>query len=318
MKLGIDTYSFHITLAAGVYDIFATLDRLEELGLSGLQININGPNGRFLGGDPTDLVHVRRVRRAIEKKGFFVEIGGSGTEPAKLEWQLQLAAAIGADVLRTILVLRESPAMTFSRTRQDLELVLPLARELGVMIAFENHEDVTADELLTFLDGMESPQIGACLDTGNDLVVFGDPLKAAAQLAPRAISTHIKDQKLVRVGDVVYSVGVPLGTGDLPLREQLSEIVRAGSLDRLLLQDTTGYAAKLNRFERPDLISTSDYANVPIYPDAHAAAGDGFLLGLDGMSPAALRDEALRQDERIAADVSALREWVEAAENLGL
>jgi len=227
MKIGLDTYSFHIALAAGAYDVYAALDRLEELGLGGLQININGPKGRFLGGDPADRDHVRRVRQAIEAKGFFVEIGGSGTQPAKLTWQLQLAAALGADVLRTLLVFDESPATTFSRTRRDLAAVLPLARDLGVRIAFENHEDVTATELRAFLDQINDPQVGACLDTGNDLVVYGDPLEGAQLLASRAISTHIKDQKLVRVGRTVYSVGVPLGTGDLPLRDQLSAILLA-------------------------------------------------------------------------------------------
>ncbi|RKX34351.1 MAG: hypothetical protein DRP71_07315 [Verrucomicrobia bacterium] len=316
MKLGIDTYSFHIALAAGSYDVFTTLDRLEELGLSGLQININGPNGRFLGGDPADRDHLRRVRRALDAKGFFVEIGGSGTQPARLEWQLRLAASIGADVLRTLLVFSDSPATTFSRARRDLAPMLPLARDLGVRIAFENHEDVTAEELRTFLDEVDDPQVGACLDTGNDLAVYGDPLKAAALLAPRAISTHIKDQKLVRVGDTVYSLGVPLGSGDLPLKDQLAEILRAGSLDRLLVQDTTGYAAVLNPFGRSDLKSDSDYAGLPAFPDADAAATAGFLLGLDGLSPDALRDEARRQDERIAADVSALREWISKLEEI--
>lgn len=310
MKLGLDTYSFHIALAAGAYDVYATLDRLEELGLGGLQININGPNGRFLGGDPIDRDHVRRVRRAIEAKGFFVEIGGSGTQPARLEWQLRLAAALGADVLRTLLVYDESPTITFNRTRRDLEAVLPLARELGIRIAFENHEDVTATELRTFLDQIDDPQVGACLDTGNDLVVYADPLEAARLLASRAISTHIKDQKLIRVGGIVYSVGVPLGKGDLPLREQLAAILQAGSLDRVLLQDTTGYAAKLNPFGRPDLKASSDYAHVPSYPDANATASAGFLLGLGNLSPGALRDEVHRQNQRIAADVRAVRRWL--------
>ncbi|MEZ5278073.1 MAG: TIM barrel protein [Opitutaceae bacterium] len=313
MKIGIDTFSFHINQAAGDYDVFATLDLLEQWGLQGLQININGPNGRFLGGDPADRRHVQKVRRAIESRGFFVEVGGSGTCLERLEPQLRLAAALGADVLRTLLVFRESAAGTFERTRDEMQAVLPLARELGVRLAFENHEDVKAAELRTFLDGMEDPFVGACLDTGNDLVVYGDPMEAAVLLAPRAISTHIKDQKLIRVGEAVYSVGVPLGTGDLPLRNQLKEILGTGSLDRLLLQDTTGYSSRLNRFDRADLSPVSDYAGIPCFPDRDSAAAAGYLMGLEGLSVDRLREEAHRQHERIAEDIRNLRFWLEAA-----
>jgi len=112
------------------------------------------------------------------------------------------------------------------------------------------------------------------------------------------------------VGGKVYSVGVPLGAGDLPLRGQLAEILRPGSLDRILLQDTTGYAAELNRFGRADLKPSSDYSGIPAFPRAQEAAEAGFLLGLEGLSPETLREEAGRQDERIAADVSVLKKWL--------
>ena len=310
MKLGLDTFSLHINLAAGEYDFFRTLDWMEELGLEGLQININGPRGRFLGGDPADRDHLERVRRALAQKGFFAEIGGSGTDPARLEFQLRLAAAVGADTLRTLLVLEGTLEETFVRTRRDLEAVLPLSRQLGVRIALENHEDVTAGELRSFLDGVNDPQVGACLDTGNDLVVHGDPLEAARLLAPRAISTHIKDQKLVRVGGTVYSVGVPLGEGDLPLQAQLAAILETGSLDRLLIQDTTGYAARLNPFGRSDLVAGPDDPGLPAYPDSAAAAAAGLLLSLEGLSMVTLREEARRQIERIAAEVERMRVWL--------
>lgn len=307
MKLGIDTYSYHIALAAGEFDLFAALGRMEELGLEGLQININGPNGRFLGGDPTDRDHVRKVGRALAARGFFAEIGGKGTAPAELEWQLRLAAELGADVLRTLLVFSEPLVVTFERTSRDLEAVLPLARELGVRIAFENHEDVTAGELRAFLDQVGDDQVGACCDTGNDLVVYGDPLDGARQLAPRAITTHIKDHQRIRVGGVVYSVGVPLGQGELPVARQVAEIVRNGSLDRLLLQDTTGYSSRLNPFERRDLHPGADEPVLPEFPDPVAAAASGYLLSLDSLDSGELRRIAGQTDERIRSDMHFLR-----------
>ena len=90
---------------AGEYDAFRSLDRMVELGVAGVQININGPGGRFLGSPIDDIEHVRAVRRALEERGQFVEVAGYSTRPEELEPQLRLCAELGADVLRTLLVI---------------------------------------------------------------------------------------------------------------------------------------------------------------------------------------------------------------------
>lgn len=308
MRLGLDSFSFHIALAAGTYDLFRTLDWMEAQGFAGLQININGPHGRFLGGEPSDAAHVRRVREAFTRKGFFAEIGGRDTSPAMLEWQLRLCAEVGADVLRTLLVYQGTLEKTFDQTRRDLEASLPLARSLGVRIALENHEDVTAAELRQFLDLIDDPYLGACLDTGNDLVVYGDPVKAAQQLAPCALSTHVKDHRLARIAGTVHSIGVPLGAGDIDLPTIIAIIRRESRLDRLLIQDTTGYSSLLNPFKRPDLQSSPAYPGLPVYATPAAAAQAGLILRLDDLPPAALAILAAQQERNLGQDIATLRQ----------
>lgn len=307
MKIGVDTYSFQVALAAGSYDVFAALDRLEGLGCSGLQININGRNGRFLGADPSNSGHLRKVRAALERKGFFLEIGGSGTGSHKLRWQLQLCAELGADTLRTVVAFKESLEHTMEQSRRDLESCLPLADSLGVAIALENHEDITAGELCRLLAEIDHPMLGACFDSGNDLSVYEDPVDSARLLASRAISTHIKDQKLIRVGGQIFSVGVRLGDGDVDLPSVLDVIGRESSLDRILVQDTIGYAARLNPCDRADLKAKSHYAGIPDYPDRPAAESDGCLLGLDMLAPEDLSRLAELKDRAIDSDVACVR-----------
>lgn len=312
MRIGLDTFSFHIVLAAGRYDVFCTLDWMAAQGFSGVQLNINGPQGRFLGADPADTVHVRRVRTRLESLGFFAEIGGGhATDAPLVARQLELAAAVGADVLRTVIGFHGSIEQTIAQTRTAMEQVLPLARRLGVRIAIENHEDVTAAELRTLLDALDDPFVGACLDTGNDLVVYGDPLEAARLLAPRALSTHIKDQKLVRIGGTVYSVGVPLGRGDIDLPAILPVILRASKLDRIPIQNTTGYAAKLNPFERPDLRPTHDYPGIPCYESFDAARTAGYHLDITSLSPPALQTLVAAQWQDITKDLCHVRELLQ-------
>lgn len=307
MKIGIDTFSFHIALAAGEYDIFRTLDWLDDQGFAGLQININGPDDKFLGADHHDTHHLKRVRHAVEQKGFFVEIGGRRTSPEMLRWQLQLCADLGADTLRTLVVLQDNLASTFEQTKRDMEAILPLAESLNVKIALENHEDITAAELRQFLDTIPHSHLGACVDTGNDLIVYGDPLEAAQQLAPRAVSTHIKDHKLVRVSDTIHSVGVPLGTGDIDLPAIIKVIQQDSPLERILLQDTTGYSSRLNKFDRPDLRPTSDYAGIPAYPDEPSLRANHFFMQLEALSSPELKQLATQQTQNIKQDLLYLR-----------
>ncbi|MCF7689844.1 MAG: sugar phosphate isomerase/epimerase [Cephaloticoccus sp.] len=308
MKIGLDSFSFHIALAAGGYDIFRTLDWMSELGFAGIQININGPDGRFLGRDPSDLAHLKRVRSALEQKGFFAEVGGGHvTDPSIVAAQLRLAAALGADTLRTVVGWQTSLTHTIALAHASLGQTLPLARQLGVRLAVENHEDITAAELGGLLAAIGDPQVGACLDTGNDIVVYGDPVGAARLLATRAVSTHIKDQKLVRVAGTIYSVGVPLGTGDINLPAIIQLIQTKSPLDRILIQNCTGYAAPLNKFKRPDLHPTSGHPEVPSYATEADLRTHGSFLSLDGLSSAALTALAKIQQTNIVRDLAYVR-----------
>ncbi len=308
MRLGLDSYSFHIALAAGTYDLFRALDWMAGLGFSGFQININGPQGRFLGADPSDTAHLSRVRARLASLGFFAEIGGGHAANAALVTrQLQLAADLGADTLRTVVGFDRTINRTIEQARSALETVIPLAHRLGVRLAIENHEDVTAAELRQLLDAIDDPFVGACFDTGNDLVVYGDPLAAARVLAPRALTTHIKDHKLVRIAGTVQSIGVPLGTGDIDLPAIIGVIGRESPLDRLLIQDTTGYSAPLNPFRRADLVPLNDHLELKSYATASDLRADGLLLNLNGLSTEELQALADRQEHNLEHDLAYIR-----------
>jgi sugar phosphate isomerase/epimerase len=72
-------------------------------------------------------------------------------------------------------------------------------------------------EIITTID---SPWLGVCLDTANNLRLFEDPVVVARTLAPFARATHVKDLG-VRRGDpreFSFWPSVPLGEGlvDVP------------------------------------------------------------------------------------------------------
>jgi sugar phosphate isomerase/epimerase len=307
LELWLDTFSHLIALAAGRYDVARELDRLVALGLRGIQINVNGPNGRFLGGPIDDDAQVRRVREALEERQLGVEVAGYSTRLTELEPQLRLTAALGATTLRTLLVFEADREATFEATRRDMAAVLPLARELGVRIALENHEEVSSEELRALVAGIDDPTLGVCLDAGNDLVLYDDPVEGAELLAPYALTTHVKDQKLVRVDGTVYSVGVPLGEGDIDLSGVIAAVQRGSTLDHITLQDTWGYSTRLNPFGRRDVGSEPAYDGIPEFATREEAATAGYLLDLDGLSPEELDALWQRQQRHLERDVAYAR-----------
>src|SRR5262249_30994190 len=101
-----------------------------------------------------------------------------------------------------------------------LKKILPAAEDHGVVLALENHIDLTADEMVDLVGTLDSPWLGVCLDTGNNLRLHEDPVSVAAKLAPLTRATHVKDIG-ARRGDpneFAFWRSVPLGTGlvDIP------------------------------------------------------------------------------------------------------
>src|SRR5579862_4912653 len=74
-----------------------------------------------------------------------------------------------------------------------LKKLLGPAEKHGIVIAVENHIDMLADEMVDLITSIDSPWLGVCLDTGNNLRMFEDPLEVSAKLAPFTRATHIKD-----------------------------------------------------------------------------------------------------------------------------
>jgi sugar phosphate isomerase/epimerase len=82
----------------------------------------------------------------------------------------------------------------FEALGQRLREVLPLAEELGLVLAVENHQDVTSTDLIDlYMDSGLSPAFGVTLDTGNPLAVGEDPVEFAARIRPLIRHVHLKD-----------------------------------------------------------------------------------------------------------------------------
>ena len=110
-----------------------------------------------------------------------------------------------------------------------LRKLLPAAEHHGIVLALENHIDLTADEMVDLMDSLDSPWLRICLDTGNNLRLHEDPLVVAEKLAPFTRATHVKDV-WVRRGDpkdFAFWPSVPLGQGLVDIGRVLALLRKA-------------------------------------------------------------------------------------------
>ena len=106
-----------------------------------------------------------------------------------------------------------------------LRSLVSAAEANGVVIAVENHCDYRADEIARIIEAVDSPWVRAALDTGNAYSVFDEPLADARNLARFAVTTHLKDMKIVRLGEPgrvpFLPIGCALGQGHVDLTTTL-------------------------------------------------------------------------------------------------
>ena len=242
MLIGLETFSYHAWFGQGAMDAFAFIERSAELGLGGVQLNVNGGNFGHVGGD--DPGRLREIRQTIEALGLFVEIDSRGMDPDHLTAMLHLCSAVGADTLRTYASCGGDLEQELAEAPGLLRQVVPVCADLGVRIGVENHEYETSGQILDLVRQVDSEWVGTHVDTGNSMMVWEDPVDAVRALAPLAVSSHFKDHVVVKsAGDQPVIAGVTLGTGSIDCAECFRTLSEDSPLERLIIEVCYGYSA---------------------------------------------------------------------------
>lgn len=176
-------------------DLMGLMDLAAAFELSGVEFPVSWVMNR----SPEEYA---TLREALRRRGLTPVVDGSGVlEPALREW-LRIAHHVGAPTLRVVLsgILCGDRSPMKGKWEEHLDRVVavlravePLARELGVAVAVENHQDATSDDLLRICETVDSPFVGVNLDAGNPLAVGEGPLAFAERVAPFLKNVHLKD-----------------------------------------------------------------------------------------------------------------------------
>jgi sugar phosphate isomerase/epimerase len=144
--------------------------------------------------------------------------------------------------------------MVYNRFRKDPPLrdqldrmiaalppVVEAAERAGIVLAFENHLDYRAGEVVEIIEAIDSPHLRFLFDSGNPFSVCEDPVEAAELAAPYTVLVHLKDVVVLpwtpmSPGYFACMYACPLGEGNVDL-ERIVDIFaeRTPDADRLAL-----------------------------------------------------------------------------------
>lgn len=231
VKLGLDTFSYHLHLEDVDHprDAYWFLKRVVDLGLDGCHFD-----PRHLRGWDEGLV--RSIGRFCEAHGLYLELGCGGFDYARVSQRLALAASAGARMVRTFIggerhkVPEGRRSEVISYTIENFKRLGDVAEHTGVVLALQNHEDLTSGEVLAILAAVDNPCVRACVDNANALCVWEDPVECVRNLIPYLSAAHLKDWKHHWQQGIPVREGCALGRGDASVGEVYS-LVRGARPD---------------------------------------------------------------------------------------
>jgi len=162
---------------------------------------------------------------------------------------------------------------------EAITAVAPLARDLGLKIAVENHGfgDFLAHELRAFVERVGPDVCAVTLDTGNPTFAAEEPGYSASVLAPYIVTTHFRDTCVWPHPDGAWAQWTVLGRGSVDLDAIIATLDRECPDIAINLETINGMAPKVIPFEADNEAGRAFRVIYPEIPDASLAAYRGLV-----------------------------------------
>jgi sugar phosphate isomerase/epimerase len=210
------------------------ITRAAELGCSVFHPTVAIPRDKASLGRLKDLLARTHVELEIPapRETFALDGPDAKSARAAVESAIDLAKTLGSTIMRNGYGKLNVETSRFNRKRPIKEHLAFLVRNLkaaaaiceshGVSYALENHCDFNGREFAEVFDAVGSRFVGSALDTGNGYTVYWDPNDDVEALAQYAITTHIKDMKVIDyasdLGLIPYQArGCAVGDGNVDI-----------------------------------------------------------------------------------------------------
>lgn len=286
MKLGVDNFS----LRFNDWDAFQLLDYSHQVGLNVLHFSDLAPFKHL------EASYLDEVKQRATDLNIDIEVGmgsicptsntfksANGSAPAQLSQMLHIAAHFGSPAVRCFLGNNadRTPYASFQShidaTIATCQAVRPVAMDLGVKIALENHAgDLQGRELKELIERASPEYVGACIDAGNPLWVGESPFTTLEHLAPYVLMSHIRDTVVWSHPLGAAAMWVPMGDGNVQ--------IDAWSKEYIAKCPDTNFTLEIIATLPPRVLNYLEDSYWEIYPAAlaqefahflqHAAAGN--------------------------------------------
>jgi sugar phosphate isomerase/epimerase len=237
MRLGIGSYAYAWSI--GVPGCvppkpMTALDLLEqaaELQVGVVQICDNLPLHALGDGE------IEGLARQAQQRRVQIEVGTRGIQPEQLLEYLRLAGRLQSAIVRVVVDTADHRPEA-DEVMAMLRSVLPQFERAGVCLAIENHDRFAARQLRDIVQGLDSAQVGICLDTVNSFGALEGPQIVVAILAPWVVSLHVKDFCVRRVENQMgFRIeGCPAGRGRLDVPWIIAQLQAAGRDPNAILE----------------------------------------------------------------------------------
>jgi sugar phosphate isomerase/epimerase len=286
MKVGLVSYTYHRFLGEPYsppqvdtgerWTMFDLVRKAEDLAVEGVVVDT-----QFI--PSLDRDYLRTLARALDKAELerVIQWGNpNGLDTAKaveptedLLTHIETMGIIGSKILRICggskRTAHEPHGPALERLAKVIrERCIGPAEKAGIVLAFENHWDYTAAEVLSLHEAVGSPTFKIAYDCGNALRVGDDPVAAARLLAPHVVISLLKDIGNPIVNAPDWRSGtpcVPFGRGRIDIAE-ICRIFEAAHPNTML------HALELDR-PREDFLDEDNFACESI----------GYLRGVKAM-----------------------------------
>ncbi len=181
------------------------------------------------------------IRRIAETGGYMPDEQWP-QRLAMTEKVRDITADLGVKMMTTHIgfVPHEAGAADYAKMRDRVRQVADSLAEKGLVLTMETGQE-PVDVLLQFIDDLDRPNVKVNFDPGNVILYgIGDPVEAAAKLAPHIAHVHCKDGKFSSAPGVEFGKEVPLGQGDAKLDQVLPALRSRGYTGPLLIEREAG------------------------------------------------------------------------------
>jgi sugar phosphate isomerase/epimerase len=127
-----------------------------------------------------------------------------------------------------------------------LRRLAPIARDLGIHMNLETHEEITSFELVRLVEDVGADTVGIVFDTANVLQRVEHPVWTARRVAPYVRQSHMKDCSVVFADKGLRFQLRPCGTGVVGFDEILPILAAANPDLHLTIENAQSHIDKPN------------------------------------------------------------------------